>query len=156
MSGTTPTAVSPPRPVAGYSCRWKAAACKCSTCRRTALSRPVVEFWSPAPGSWLATLPDGRYAVSPNAAPPVFFRLGGQLYPIEDLDAERNQPDAVAAALGAPDAVVRSIPRPTPAAVGEVGHSHDGGSAGPRGQRFLWSRRRRFSATSRGSLSSAG
>lgn len=68
--------------------------------------KQVAELWSPTPGSWLALLPDGRYAVSPSSSPPIFFRSSGQLYPIEELDAERNQPDAVAEALGAPASVV--------------------------------------------------
>lgn len=71
--------------------------------------KPVAQLWSPAPGSWLAVLPDGRYAVSPTAQPPVFFRQGGKLYPVEDFDARLNQPDAVAAALDAPAEVVAEL-----------------------------------------------
>lgn len=71
--------------------------------------KPVAQFWSPAPGSWLAVLPDGRYAASPHANPPVFFRSGGRLYPFEEFDAEFNQPDAVAEALGALPPVVEEL-----------------------------------------------
>ncbi|OAI56398.1 hypothetical protein AYO49_04440 [Verrucomicrobiaceae bacterium SCGC AG-212-N21] len=71
--------------------------------------KPIAQLWSPAPGSWLAVLPDGRYAVSPTAQPPVFFRQNGKLYPVEDFDARLNQPDAVAAALGSPAEVVADL-----------------------------------------------
>jgi hypothetical protein len=70
---------------------------------------PVAQLWSPAPGSWLAVLTDGRYAISPTAQPPVFFRQNGKLYPVEDFDARLNQPDAVAAALGASAEVVADL-----------------------------------------------
>ena len=71
--------------------------------------KEVAQFWSPAPGSWLAVLPDGRYAASPGVNPPVFIRHAGRLYPFEEFDAELNQPDAVAAALGVAPSVVAEL-----------------------------------------------
>ena len=72
---------------------------------------PVAQVWSPTPGSWLVVLPDGRYAASPEANPPVFFRRAGRLYPFEEFDAEFNQPHAVAETLGAIPSAVAELRR---------------------------------------------
>lgn len=62
--------------------------------------KPLCQLWSPVPGSWLAMQMDGRYAISPSANPPVSFRLGGKLHPVEDFDVLMDQPDALAETLG--------------------------------------------------------
>jgi hypothetical protein len=95
--------------------------------------KPVAQLWSPAPGSWLAVLPDGRYAISPTAQPPVFFRQNGRLYPVEDFDARMNQPDAVAAALGASAQIVADLRTRREKRLTRLGEEATGVSAnGPR------------------------
>ena len=92
--------------------------------------KPIAQLWSPAPGSWLAILPDGHYAISPTAQPPVFFRQGGRLFPVEDFDARLNQPDAVAAALGATPATVTLLREQRQKRLERLGPLADHGSAG--------------------------
>ena len=70
---------------------------------------PVAQLWSPVEGSLLAVLPNGRYSTVADVNSPLFFKRDGSVYPIEEYDAELNQPDAVAAAMGAPSEVVTSL-----------------------------------------------
>ncbi len=71
----------------------------------------LAQLWTPVDGSWMIMLGDGRYAMSAAGPPPLSFRRSGKVYPVEDLDAELNQPDAVAEALGASIKTVNELRR---------------------------------------------
>ena len=71
--------------------------------------KEIAQLWSPAPDSWLAIIPDGRYTMSPSARSPVFFRRDGKLHPVEDFDVHLNQPAAVAQAFGAHQEVLEEL-----------------------------------------------
>lgn len=86
--------------------------------------REMIQLWSPAVGSRLAVLPDGRYFASPVANLPIFFRRGDHLYPVEDYDLHWNRPADIARAFGAPDETVQIFETRQQKRIQHLGNKH--------------------------------